>query len=105
MSIVKCLNLAVSRQIHERAVQSAHNALAEGLRRPTWGADDFYSAMAVYREVAGIEFAGEQDAMLDKWLNGADIAWKEEIDAKGDAINLGEALEKAITAARKAIDS
>ena len=38
---------------------------------------DFYSAMAVYRELVGIEFDYDDDAHLDKWLDGAEAAWKQ----------------------------
>jgi hypothetical protein len=59
--------------------------------------------MAVYRKVAGVEFSRGDDAMLDKWLDGAHAAWKQEIDSKGDEISLAEALEKAIEGGMKAI--
>ncbi len=80
----------------------AHLAFEKSLLSPTWGADDFYSAMAVYREAAGIEF-GDDDAMLDAWLDGAGAVWKQEVRDKGDKISLGEVLEKAIEAGMKAI--
>ncbi len=93
----------VPEQSHTRALQRAHRVLEERLCGPTWGADDFYSAMAAYREVAGIEFNDDDDVILDKWLNGADAAWKREIKSKGDRINLAEALEKAIAGGMKAV--
>jgi hypothetical protein len=99
----KSSNSVVPKQYHAQGLQRAHAALKKRLSCPTWGADDFYSAMAVYREVAGIEFNKDDDAMLDKWLDGAEAAWKHELKSKGDKISLAEALEKAIEGGIKAI--
>jgi hypothetical protein len=99
----KSPNSVVHRHTHIQSLQKAHAALQKGLCRPGWSADDFYSAMAVYRKAAGIDFGSDDDAMLDKWLDGADAAWKQEIDSKGDEISLAEALEKAIEEGMKAI--
>ena len=90
------------RQKHDFALRMAHLAFQNSLCSPTWGADDFYSAMAVYRKAAGIEL-GDDDEMLDSWLDGADAVWKQEVRAKGDKISLGEVLEKAIEAGIKAV--
>ena len=88
---------------HKKGLQRAHAQLEERLRHPTWGADDFYSAMATYREAAGIAFRNDDDPKLDKWLDAAETAWKQELTAKGDRINLGEALDKAIAGGMKAL--
>jgi hypothetical protein len=88
---------------HARGLRRAHAVLKEHLRRPAWSAEDFYSAMAAYRQIAGIEFDRDDDINLDKWVYGADTAWQQEIKARGDRINLAEALEKAIAGGLKAI--
>ncbi len=85
------------------ALRKAHEVLAKRLHCPNWGADDFYSAMAVYRQSSGIEFNSDDDASLDRWLDGAATVWEQELNRKGDSINLAEILEKAIAAGMKAI--
>jgi gluconate kinase len=97
------LNSIDSGNGHATAVQRAHAALAQRLCQPSWSADDFYSAMAVYRQAAGIEFSEDDDTALDKWLEAAAAAWMQEVALKGDRINLAEALEKAIAAGITAI--
>lgn len=95
-------NWVVYGETHAQGLQSAHAALQKCLLCSLpWSSDDFYSAMAIYRKVVGIEF--DDDAMLDKWLDGADAAWRDEVKSKGDRISLAEALEKAIDAGMKAI--
>jgi hypothetical protein len=81
----------------------AHVALQKSLYGVPWSSDDFYSAMAVYRKVTGIEFGNDDDAMLDRWLDGADAVWRQEVESKGDKINLAEALERAIEGGMRAI--
>jgi hypothetical protein len=61
--------------------------------------------MAVYREIAGIEFGKDDDAMLDRWLDGADAARKQEVRSKGDKITLAELLDRAIEGGMKAVGS
>jgi hypothetical protein len=100
----KSANSVVHGETHAQGLQMAHNALQKSLLcRLPWSADDFYSAMAVYRKVAGIDFGNDDDATLDKWLDGADAAWKQEVKCKGDKISLAEALEKAIEGGMEAI--
>lgn len=96
-------NSVIHGQNHAHGLHRAHAALRERLYLSSWGIDDFYSAMEVYREAAGIDFNNDDDAMLDKWLNGADAAWKQELSSKGDKISLAEALEKAIDGGMRAI--
>ena|SRR5579885_601852 len=96
-------SLTVPERDHVRALHKAHAVLKERLRRPAWGADDFYSAMAAYRRAAGIEFDRDDDLTLDKWVEAAEAAWRQELRHKGDRINLAEVLEKAIAEGLKAI--
>lgn len=103
MESYKSTHYAASGLDHARALQKAHEALEQRLLGPAWGAEDFYSAMAVYRKVAGIEFSSDDDEMLDKWTHGATDAWRQEVKSKGDKINLAEALEKAIAAGIRAL--
>jgi hypothetical protein len=98
----KPANPVVHWKTHARGLQMAHAALQKSLAGLPWSSDDFYS-MAVYRKAASIEFGDDDDAMLDRWLNGADAAWKEQVGSKGDNISLGEALESAIEGGMKAI--
>src|SRR5215469_6463331 len=93
----------VHKRKHDHGLKMAQLALQHGLLSPTWSVDHLYSAMAVYRRETGIEFRNDDDAMLDKWLHGADAAWKQEIDAKGDKISLAEVLERGIEGGMKAI--
>jgi hypothetical protein len=88
---------------HTRALHTAHALLKERLRRPAWSAEDFYLAMETYRKAAGIEFDHDDDSTLDKWVGGADSAWRQQVDTKGDSINLAEALEKAIAGGLEAV--
>jgi hypothetical protein len=97
----KSANSVVYKETHARGLQMAHAALQKSLCGLPWSCEDFYSAMAVYRKATGIEF--DDDAMLDKWLDGADATWKREVNSKGDKISLAEALEKAIEGGMKAI--
>jgi hypothetical protein len=103
MDFHKSTTSVIHGQNHVQALYRAHAALLKRLYLPTWGVDDFFSAMAVYREFAEIEFNYDDDAMLDKWLAGADAAWKQELRSKGDKISLAEALEKAIDGGIRAI--
>jgi hypothetical protein len=96
-------NSLVDKQKHDHGLKMAHLALQHRLLSPMWSVDDFYSAMAVYRKEAGIEFRSDDDAMLDKWLSGAEAAWKQEVNAKGDKISLAEVLERGIQGGIKAI--
>ena len=97
-------NSVVNGETHAQGLRMAHNALQKRLLCGLlWSSDDFYSAMAVYRKVVGIEFDNDDDLMLDRWLDGADAAWKQEVRSKGDNISLAEALEKAIEGGMKAI--
>jgi hypothetical protein len=59
--------------------------------------------MAAYRRAAGIEFDDNDDAMLDRWLNGAGAVWKQEIKCRGDSVNLADVLEKAIAGGMRAV--
>ena len=104
MDFKKPANSVVHEATHFQGLQEAHTALQKSLLSSLpWSSDDFYSAMAVYRKVVGIEFRNDDDAMLDKWLDGADAAWKEEIKSKGDNISLAGALEKAIVGGMRAV--
>ncbi|HEY2124300.1 MAG TPA: hypothetical protein VGG94_02455 [Chthoniobacterales bacterium] len=97
-------NAVVLVENHAQGLQMAHNALQKSLLCGLpWSSEDFYSAMAVYRKAVGIEFGNADDALLDRWLDGADAAWKKEVKSKGDKVNLAEALEKAIEGGIKAI--
>src|SRR5215472_17309068 len=96
-------NSVIDGRSHMHGLQMAHAALQKSLSSPEWSNDHFYSAMAVYRTGAGVELGNDDDAMLDRWLEGADAVWKQEVKAKGDNISLAEALDKAIEGGMKAI--